>query len=134
MLTVSVPLTDKSPVTAAEAAEQVGTSVTPDGGVTVQVNTTLPVNPSLGATVTVEAALEPGDVMLTGVAASAKPCDPGPMPLVTETVVDEASYTESPEYWTVSMFAPGKRASLLKAKTPDEISPPTAARLTCAIS
>jgi len=82
-------LTERSPLTVAEAAEQVGTSVTPDGGVTVQVNTTLPVNPLLGATVTVEAALEPGDVMLTGVAASAKPCVPGPLPLVIETVVDD---------------------------------------------
>jgi len=89
VLMVRVPLTDRSPVTAADAAEQVGTSVTPEGGVTVQVNTTLPVNPLLGATVTVEAALEPGDVMFTGVAASAKPCVPGPTPLVIETVVDE---------------------------------------------
>ena len=50
VLMVSVPLTDRSPVTAADAAEQVGTSVTPEGGVTVQVNTTFPVNPLLGAT------------------------------------------------------------------------------------
>jgi hypothetical protein len=87
---VSVPFTDRSPVTAAEEAEQVGTSVTPVGGLTVQVNTTLPVNPLLGATVTVEAPLEPGDVILTGVAANANPCVPGPMPLVIEIVVDEA--------------------------------------------
>ena len=86
---VSVLLTDRAPVTAAEAAEQVGTSVAPDGGVTVQVNKTVPVNPSLGATVTVEAVLDPGDVMLTGVAASAKPCVPGPVPFVMETVVDD---------------------------------------------
>ena len=86
---MSVPLTGRSPVTVAEEAEQVGTSVTPEGGVTVQVNTTLPVNPLLGATVMVEAELEPGDVMLTGVAANAKPCVPGPVPLVIETVVDE---------------------------------------------
>ena len=86
---VSAVTAGRTPLTCAEAAAQVGPLVEPGGLVMEHVSATVPVKPSLGATVTVEEPLIPGDESEIGVALRAKLCTPGPMPLVTESVVED---------------------------------------------
>ena len=89
VLMVRAVTTGRTPLTCAETAAQVGPLVEPGGLVTEHVSATAPVKPSLGATVTADEPLMPGDVSETGVALRAKLCTPGPMPLVTESVVED---------------------------------------------
>ena len=89
VLMVRAVTTGRTPLTCAEAAAQVGPLVEPGGLVTEHVSVTMPVKPSLGATVTVEGPLIPGDENEIGVALRAKLCTPGPTPLVTESEVEE---------------------------------------------
>ena len=122
VLIVKEVLTEGSPTTLALAAEQVGALASSGGFVTVQVSTTLPVNPSLGATIRLEVALFPGSAMATGVALIAKPGTPGPIPFVIERVVEDGWYVASPEYAIVIAFAPGSRRLLLADMRAEEIS------------
>lgn len=89
VLMVSCVATEGAPATLTLAAEQVGALATFGGFVTVQVRTTFPVNPLLGATMRLDVALFPGWLIATGVALIAKPGEPGPLPFVTETVVED---------------------------------------------
>jgi hypothetical protein len=87
VLMVSAVVTEELSITVALAGEHVGALAAPGGLVTAQVRTTLPVNPSLGATTTVEVALCPGTVIEICVPARAKLGTPGPVPLLMKRVV-----------------------------------------------
>jgi hypothetical protein len=84
---MSAMVTEELSVMTALAGEHVGALAAPGGLVIAQVKTTLPVNPSLGATTIVDVAVWPGMVIEIGVPARAKLGIPGPVPLLMKTVV-----------------------------------------------
>jgi len=74
VLTVRVAVTaDVLLIDTGAVTEQLGASTATAGPVTAHESVTVPLKPPLGVTVIVEVPLAPGEAMLTGVLASAKP-------------------------------------------------------------